>query len=134
MRVAVVGMGLFGRSVAVDLARGGAEVIAVDENLELIEAVRDEVSVAVSMDATDERALRAQGVHEVDVLVASIGDNFEANLLVVLIGKELGIPRVLARAPSPRHAQILRKVGADEVVLPENEAAERTAKAMLGMK
>jgi trk system potassium uptake protein TrkA len=124
-------MSLFGRSIATDLARSGVEVIAVDIEIDKIESVRDAVALAVCLDATDERALRAQGVHEVDVLVASIGSDFEANQLLVVLAKEMGIPRVVARAPSPRHAQILVKLGADDVVLPEVQAAERTAKALL---
>ncbi|MCK6447709.1 MAG: TrkA family potassium uptake protein [Planctomycetes bacterium] len=131
MKVAVVGMSLFGRSFAVELARCGAEVIAIDVKLERVESVRDEVTLAVCLDATDERALRSQGVHEVDVLVASIGNDFEANQLLVMLGKELGIGRILARAPSPRHASILKKLGADEVILPEVEAAERAARGLL---
>lgn len=131
MKVAVVGMSLFGRSLAIDLARAGVEVIAIDLRLEKVESVRDEVGLAVCLDATDERALRSQGVHEVDVLVASIGNDFEANQLLVMLAKELGIGRVVARAPSPRHAQILRRLGADDVILPEVEAAERAAKELL---
>ena len=91
MKVAVVGLGLFGKHVALDLARTGADVIAIDSNLDLVDDVKDEVALAVKLDATDEKELRAQGVHEVDVLVASIGDNFEANQLLVIVAKQLGI-------------------------------------------
>lgn len=131
MKVAVVGLGLFGMSLALELARAGAEVIAIDENMELCNDVKNEVAVAVRLDATDERELRAQGVHQVDVLVASIGNDFEANLLLILLAKEMGIPRVIARAPSKRHAKILLRIGADEVILPEIDAAAATAKSLL---
>jgi len=124
MKVAVVGMGLFGKSLARKLAQAGAEVVAIDSNLDLVDDIKEEVSVAVKLDATDERELRGQGIHEVDALVASIGDNFEANQLLVILAKKLGIPRVVARAPSQIHARILRMIGADEVVLPEEQAAE----------
>src|SRR5687768_13809831 len=99
MKAAVVGLGLFGKSLALKLAQAGAEVIAIDSKMDLIDDVRHDVAVAVKLDATDERELRAQGVHQVDVLVASIGDNFEANQLVVILAKKMGIKRVLARAP-----------------------------------
>ena len=131
MRVAVVGLGLFGRALAVDLARAGADVIAIDNDSALVDDVRDEVALAVCLDATDERELRAQGVHKVDVLVASIGNNFEANQLLVVLARELGIPRVVARAPSANRARILKLLGAHEVVLPEIEVAERMARALL---
>ncbi|MBL8863338.1 MAG: TrkA family potassium uptake protein [Planctomycetes bacterium] len=131
MKVAVVGLGLFGRALAVDLARAGAEVVAVDTDQELIDGVRDDVALAVCLDATDERELRAQGIDKVDVLVASIGNDFEANQLLVVLARELGIPKVVARAPSANHARILKLLGAHEVVLPEIEVAERTARALL---
>lgn len=130
MRIAVVGLGLFGRSLAVNPARVGAEVIAIDANLERVDDVKDEVALAVKRDATDEKELRKQGVHEVDVLIASIGDDFEANQLLVILAKQLGIRKVVARAPSTVHARILKVIGADEVVLPEERAAEEVARRL----
>lgn len=131
MKVAVVGMGLFGRSLAVNLARAGVEVIAIDSRMEAVDDVKDEVATAVRLDATDEKELRAQGIHEVDALVASIGDNFEANQLLVMLSKKMGIRRVIARAPSSTHARILRLIGADEVLMPEEEAAKEMAQRMI---
>jgi len=130
MKVAVVGMGLFGRSMAVNLARAGAEVIAIDANIKLIDDVKEDVDVAVMLDATDERELRAQGIHQVDLLVAAIGDDFETNQLVVILAKKLGIPKVVARAPSPVHARILGLIGADEVYMPEEQAAASVAQRL----
>jgi trk system potassium uptake protein TrkA len=131
MKVAVVGMGLFGRSLAVNLARAGAEVIAIDSKMELVNGVKDEVSLAVRLDATNEKELRAQGVHEADALVACIGDDFEANQLLVMLAKSMGIRKVVARAPSETHEKILKKIGADEVVLPEIQAAEDAARLLV---
>ncbi len=131
MKVAVVGLGLFGRSLAVNLTRAGAEVVAIDANLDLVNNVKDEVTIAVCLDATDEKELRAQGIHEMDVLVACIGDNFEANQLLIMIAKGMGVRKVVARAPSPVHERILRKIGADQVVLPEVQAAEDAARLLV---
>lgn len=131
MKAAVVGLGLFGKSLALNLARAGAEVIAIDSKMDLIDDVRHDVAVAVKLDATDERELRAQGVHQADVLVASIGDNFEANQLVVILAKKMGIKRVLARAPSEVHARILKMIGAEEVILPEESAAGVLARRLV---
>lgn len=131
MKVAVVGMGLFGEALALDLARAGTEVIAVDRDLSKLDNVRNEVALAVAMDATDERELRAQGLHKVDLLVASIGSNFEANQILVVLAKELGVPRIWARAPSARHAKILELLGAERVILPEVDMAARTAQDLL---
>jgi trk system potassium uptake protein TrkA len=131
MKVAVVGLGLFGKSLAVNLARSGVEVIAIDEQIELVNDVKDDVALAVKLDATDEKELRAQGVQGVDVLVASIGDDFEANQLLVILAKQIGIRRVIARAPSPVHARILRLIGADDVIMPEVRAAEDLARRLI---
>lgn len=131
MKVTVVGMGLFGNALALNLARAGIEVIAIDRDLGKLYGVRDEVALAVALDATDEKALRSQGVHGSDVLVACIGNDFEANQLLVMVAKKMEIPRVIARAPSPNHARILTLLGADEVVLPEIEVAERMARKLL---
>ncbi len=125
MKCAVIGLGSFGRAVAVRLSRAGHEVIAVDSNSELVDDLKDDVALAVAMDATDEKDLRTQGVDKVDVVIAAMGDRFEANVLVVLHAKQFGVGRIVARAMSPMHERILRLVGATEVVLPEDEAAER---------
>ena len=131
MKVALVGLGTFGRALAVDLARAGVEVIAIDSNIDLVDDIKDEVAVAVKLDATDERELRSQGVHEVDVLVANIGNNFESNQLLVILAKKFGIRKVVARTSSPVHARILSLIGADEVVMPEVQAAQVTARQIL---
>lgn len=134
MKVSIVGLDLFGRSLALELARNGVEVIAMDRELERCEAVRGDVSLAVKLDPTVERELRAQGVHESDVLIANLALDFESNLLLVALAKELGVRRIIARAPSPAHARILQKVGADEVLMPEVEAAAQAARALLKLK
>lgn len=131
MKVVVVGLGLFGKSLAIKLARGGNDVLAIDANPELVDDVKEEVHVAVSLDATDERELRAQGAADADILVASIGDNFEANQLLILTAKQIGIKRVIARAPSETHARILRLIGADDVILPEVQAADLAARRIV---
>jgi trk system potassium uptake protein len=76
MKYAVIGLGEFGSSAAVGLFRKGAEVIAVDTNMERVNSVKDEVSLAVRLDASHEDALKSHGLGEVDVLIAAIGNNF----------------------------------------------------------
>lgn len=131
MKVVVVGLGQFGKSLALRLSRSGVEVIAVDRNMDLVDDVKNDVALAVKLDATDERDLRSQGVDGADVLVAAIGDNFEANQLVVVLAKRFGIKRVVARAESEVHERILRLIGADEVVRPEEEAADKVTQALI---
>ena len=123
MKCAVIGLGDFGRAAAIGLARSGAEVIAVDRNMDRLNLVKDEVTFAVRMDATHADALAAQGIGEADVLVAAIGQNFEAQVLVVVHARRMGIKRIVARAVTEDHRRVLEAVGADEVFNPEEEGA-----------
>ncbi|MHC4983401.1 MAG: potassium channel family protein [Planctomycetota bacterium] len=128
---AVIGLGRFGRRLAALLAEGGAEVIAIDSNRELVESVRDSVALAVCLDCTDEEALRAQGIDKVDTAIVGIGSNLEASSLTTVILKQMGVARVIARATTKIHADILSRVGADEIVNPEQESAERWRNRLL---
>jgi trk system potassium uptake protein TrkA len=123
MKYAVIVLGDFGRAVALGLARAGSEVIAIDRNMDRLNAVKDEVTLAVRLDATQREALKAHGIALVDVLVAAIGENFEAQVLTVVHAKKFGIPRVVARASNEDHRRVLEAVGADDVFYPEEEAA-----------
>jgi len=122
---AVIGLGRFGMRLATLLAEAGAEVIAVDCNRELVEDVRDRVSLAVCLDSTEEHALRAQGIDRVDVAVVGVGGDFENAALTTAILKQMGVRRVISRAASEIRAQILTRIGADDIVNPEKESAER---------
>jgi len=124
-RFAIFGMGLFGRRLARLLTEAGADVIAVDQNREIIELIRDTVSLAVCLDSTDEQALLAQGIDKVDAAIVGIGTAFEAAALTTALLKQIGVKRVISRATSQVRGQILSRIGADEIVDPEREAAER---------
>lgn len=123
MKCAIIGLGDFGRAAAIGLARAGAEVIAIDRNMDRLNLVKDEVAMAIRMDATNREALEAQQIEKVDVLVAAIGQNFEAQVLVVVHARKLGIKRIVARAITEDHRRVLEAVGANEVFNPEEEAA-----------
>jgi trk system potassium uptake protein TrkA len=110
---------------------GDAEVIAVDRNGKSVEQVRDEVTLAVRLDSTDEEALKAQGINEVDVAVVGIGEDFESAALTVATLKHLGVKRIIARAESEIQAKILLRVGADEIASPEGESALRWAHRLM---
>lgn len=131
MKCAVIGLGEFGRAAALGLAKQGVEVIAADIDMDRVNEVKDHVALAVRMDASQEQALQAHTVGEVDVLIAAIGANFEAQVLVVVHAKELGIKKIVARATSPDHRRVLRAVGADQVLNPEEEAARWVVQRLL---
>lgn len=130
-RIAVVGLGRFGMAVVEQLAASGAQVIAVDSDRDLVDEVKHRVDVAVALDSTDERALRSQEIHKVDVLIVAIGENFEAALLTAAIAKkQLKIPRVICRAATSIHAEIFSQIGADEVIQPESETGRQLARKL----
>ena len=131
MKYAIIGLGEFGSSAAVGLFRKGAEVIAVDADINRVNSIKDEVSLAVRLDATHEDALKSHGLGEVDVLIAAIGNNFEAQVLVVVHAKEQGIKKIVARATSPDHIRVLQAVGAHEVFNPEETAARWMVQRLL---
>lgn len=123
----VVGMGVFGRTLADELIDKGSEVIAVDNDMDLIEEIRDKVTFAVCMDSTDEKALDSIGLKDVDVGVVCIGEDFEANLLTSVLLKQKGVSRIITRASNPLHIKIFKAVGIDQIITPGVEAAEKLA-------
>lgn len=131
MKYAVIGLGEFGSSAAVGLFRKGAEVIAVDTDMDRVNSVKDEVSLAIRLNATHEDALKSHGLGEVDVLIVAIGNNFEAQVLVVIHAKQHGIKKIIARATTADHIRVLQAVGADEVFNPEETAARWMVQRLL---
>ena len=120
---AVIGLGRFGSRVAAGLYNAGAEVIAIDTDPHNVDAVKADVTTAVTMDATSKDALRSLALDELDAVVVAIGRDTEASILVTALLRELGCKRIVARAGSNLHADILRRVGATQVVYPEDDIA-----------
>lgn len=124
-RVAVIGLGRFGMSLARRLAVHGAEVVAIDSEQSLVNELQDDVAIAVRLDSTDETALRSQEIDRVDCVVVAIGENFEAAMLTTVICKNnLQVPNVICRAQTKLHAEIFGQIGADEVIQPERNAGD----------
>ncbi len=124
-RFAVIGLGRFGAQLAKGLTRAGAEVVAIDKDRKIIENISSEVTVAVRLDSTDEDALLAQGVDKVDVAIIGIGQGFETSILTTVTLKSIGVKHICARAERQMHGRILRRIGADEIIFPEDESAQR---------
>jgi len=128
MKFCVIGLGRFGQQVATVLAENGMEVMAVDSNESIVASIRDNVTQAICMRVTDENSLRSIGVDEMDTVIVAMGENFAQSILITaLLKKRLHIPKVIARAINEIHKEILTIVGADRVILPEQEIGIRLA-------
>lgn len=124
---AVVGLGRFGSSVALKLLERGYSVLGIDRDPALVQELSDSLTQVVALDSTSEDALRAVGIAQFETVVVAIGTHFENNLLTTVTLKSIGVRRVVCKAVNERQRQILLRVGADEVVLPEHEAGARLA-------
>lgn len=125
--MAVIGLGRFGSSVALTLARQGFSVVGVDRDPKLVQSLADELTQTLSFDAADENALRAVDIVSFDTVIVAIGSDFEANLMVTAALKAVGVRRIICKALTERQQTILLRIGADKVVLPESEAGQRLA-------
>ncbi len=126
----VIGLGRFGSEVAQQLCAQGREVLAIDVHHDLVQHISDKVTQAVVADARDIGVLRAVGVHEFDCAIVAIGGNLADSVLATMHLKELGVPFVVCKAHDEVHKQVLLKLGADRVVIPEKENAIRLAKSL----
>ena len=133
-RFAVIGLGRFGYTVATYLAKNGADVIAVDFDQNIINEVSNQVSVAVCMNSVDKEGLMGHGVDKVDAAVVAIGQNFEANLMTTAILKDIGVEKVVARASNDVQKRILERIGADQVIFPEDAIGVRVAQSLVSSR
>ncbi len=122
-KFAVIGIGRYGSTIAHRLAEKGAQVFAFDPNEERIEEIKDDVAFAVTLDATDLRALRSQNLDDMDAVVVAIGENFEATILTCAHLLDIGVKRIIARASGEHQRLILQKIGVLEILTPEDEVA-----------
>lgn len=128
---AVFGLGRYGTAVAKELVRNGAEVLAVDVDEELVNSVSDELPYCKCADITDPDVLKQLGVANFDVVIVAMANSLEASVMTTMLCKEIGVKTVIAKGSSEMNCRILSKVGADQVVFPENESGVRLARNLL---
>ena len=126
----VVGLGRFGSEVARQLHTLGCEVLAMDISAELVQEIANDVTHAVVADGRDKSVLKTLGVRELDCAVIAIGDDLAASVLATMNMKELGISHIVCKAHDETHRRVLEKLGADRVVIPEQENAARLARSL----
>jgi trk system potassium uptake protein TrkA len=127
---AVLGLGQFGRKVAVMLSERGHDVLAIDSSEEVVEEIKDKVAHAVRADLTDEDAMRRLGLEEVEAAVIAVGEEQLVTILATAVLRKIGVTRIIARSASETETRILRLIGANEVLSPETEVAKQVAQRL----
>ncbi|WP_268912391.1 potassium channel family protein [Lentilactobacillus sp. SPB1-3] len=124
---AVIGLGLFGGSIVDTLVAHGQEVLVIDKKEELVNQYRDIVTSAVVADAQNETAMQQLDIGNFDNVFISIATDVEASVMATMICKDLGVKHLVCKAENQRHARVLQRLGADEVIQPERDMGKRTA-------
>lgn len=130
-RIGIIGAGRFGQELIESISEKGAEVLLIDEKREIVQELSDYVTKALQGDAANVRTLKEAGFQECDVVVVCIGDNMEGSIMATVNCKDLGVPTVVAKAVSDLHGKVLKRVGADIVVYPDRDRAQRLARSLL---
>ena len=128
---AVFGLGRYGRAVAEELVKNGADVIAVDSNEMLVNEAAQTIPVCKCADVTEPEVIDKLDIADVDVVIIAMANSLEATVMAITLCKEAGVPTVIAKCVEEMHSKIFERVGADRVVFPEKEAGTRLGKNLL---
>ena len=130
MKILIVGLGNFGASLAQKLTTQGHEVIGIDNSMAKVDAYKEKISHTICMDATDEYTVSGLPLKETDLIIVAIGEDQGANVMTTALFKNLEVKRLISRAINPLHEKVLKAIGVDEIVHPEEETAERWSKKL----
>lgn len=128
---AILGMGRYGCKMAQTLAGTGAQVLIADSDQDIINQYADKATYAVSLDMANPAALQGIGLERIDVAIVDLSDHLEESIVSIMVAKEQGVKRVIATARSDRFREVMLRVGADEVVIPEDSAAAQMARLLI---
>ena len=128
---AVFGLGRYGTAVARELVENGMEVIAIDTDQKIVNDAAAYLPVCKCADVTDTEVISRLGIGNIDTVIVCMASNLEASVMAVTLCKESGVKTVIAKSANEMHQKILLRVGADQVVFPENESGIRLAKNLL---
>lgn len=128
---AVFGLGRYGLAVAKELAKNGADVLAVDIDENIVNAAISDIPFCKCADVTEPEVLRQLGISNIDIVIIAMATNLEANVMAVMLCKELGVKTVIAKCADDMQGKILARVGADQTLIPERESGIRLAKNIL---
>lgn len=128
---AILGMGRFNRKLTTMLAATGAEILIADQDVEVINRYAEYATHAVSLDLSNPTAILEIGLEHIDIAVIDISHHMEPSIMAIMMAKEQGVKKVIATASTRRYGEILKRIGADEIIIPEDEAAVRMAKRLI---
>jgi trk system potassium uptake protein TrkA len=128
---AIFGLGRYGTAVAKELVNNGMEVIAIDRRQNIVNDAAAFLPVCKCADVTDPEVIERLGIAEIDTVIICMATNLESSVMAITLCKEAGVKTVIAKCASEMHRKIFLRVGADEVVFPENESGIRLAKNMV---
>ena len=128
---AVLGLGRFGKQLALSLARQGAEVLAIDRNRKNVDEVADEVTRAVTANIQDKDVMTELGVTECDCVILAFGGDLAASVIGLMNLKSMGVKRIICKAYDQTYKDVLLKLGADQVIIPEQEIADKLANQLI---
>jgi trk system potassium uptake protein TrkA len=124
---AVIGMGRFGQSVVEELIKKEVDVLVIDKDPVKIAKMSKIATHAVTLDTTDVQALKEVGISSIDHVVVAIGKDLQNSILTTLILKDLGVEKVTVKVQNDNHAKVVNKLGADEIIQPEQQSGKRLA-------
>lgn len=130
--VVVIGLGRFGTALALELARSGTEVLAIDQQPSVVQRLAGSLTRVIAVDSTDIEALREVGVADFERAVVAIGVDQQSSILTTALLSDLGVTDIWAKALNAQHAKILERVGARHIFQPEQEMGERVAHLLSG--
>lgn len=130
MKYIIIGLGNFGSSLAEKLTAIGHEVIGVDSKMNRVDAYKEKITHTICLDSTDQQAVSQLPLKDTDVVIVCIGEDEGANIMATALMKRMKVKRLISRAVSPLHENVLEAMGVDEIVHPEEETANRWAKKL----
>lgn len=130
MKYIIIGLGNFGASLAEKLTSMGNEVIGVDNSMDKVEAIKEKITHAINLDATDFNAVTNLPLEDTDVVIVGIGEDKGANIMATALMKQLHVKRLISRAVAPLQQMVLEAMGVEEIIHPEEETAERWSKKL----
>ncbi|EMP54587.1 Ktr system potassium uptake protein [Marinobacter santoriniensis NKSG1] len=129
-QIVVIGLGVFGETIARELTRLGHDVLGIDNNEQVVDRLSECITHAVIADVTDEQAIEELSIADYDVAVLAIGRNFEATILATMHLQNIGLRKIWAKALTTQHQKILQRLGVHRVIAPEYEMGVRIAQEL----